>query len=158
MVCPETDNAVHTMPAITITKNMPVVPDSPNRNSTTDEMITVSIVMPDTGLRAVVAIALAATEVKKNEKISVITVPIAIALHITGNCARYTPTAMAPTATPMKIESIDMSRSVRSGALTFSDVVKTLKAITNELATIRNDLMIPKIPAVAIAPTPMKRT
>ena len=64
---PETDSAVHTMPAIAITKNMPVVPETPNRNSTTDEMMMVSMVMPETGLRAVVAIAFAATEVKKKE-------------------------------------------------------------------------------------------
>ena len=34
-------------------------------------MMMVSMVMPETGLRAVVAMALAATEVKKNEKSSV---------------------------------------------------------------------------------------
>ena len=71
MVWPETDSAVQTMPAIAMTKNMPVVPERPNLSSTTDEMMIVSIVMPDTGLRAVVAIALAATEVKKKEKTSV---------------------------------------------------------------------------------------
>ena len=54
---------------------MPVVPETPNRSSTIDEMMMVSIVMPETGLRAVVAIALAATEVKKNEKTSVSTRP-----------------------------------------------------------------------------------
>ena len=71
MVWPETESAVHTMPAIAITKNMPVVPESPKRSSTTEEMMMVSMVMPETGLRAVVAMALAATEVKKNEKSSV---------------------------------------------------------------------------------------
>ena len=62
---PETHSAVHTMPAIAITKNMPVVPDRPNLNSTTEEMMTVSMVMPEAGLFAVVAMALAATEAKK---------------------------------------------------------------------------------------------
>ena len=71
IVCPETDSAVHTMPAMAMTKNMPVVPGEPNCSSTTDEMMIVSIVMPETGLRAVVAMALAATEVKKNENTSV---------------------------------------------------------------------------------------
>ena len=70
MVWPETESAVHTIPASAITKNMPVVPETPKRSSTTEEMMMVSMVMPDTGLRAVVAIALAATEVKKNEKTS----------------------------------------------------------------------------------------
>jgi hypothetical protein len=46
---------------------MPVGPDNPNFNNTTDEIMIVSIVMPETGLRAVVAMAFAATEVKKKE-------------------------------------------------------------------------------------------
>ena len=71
IVCPDTDSAVHTMPAMAITKNMPASPLIPNRSSTTDEMMTVSIVMPDTGLRAIVAMAVAATEVKKKENTSV---------------------------------------------------------------------------------------
>src|ERR1035438_462234 len=88
MVWPETDKAVHTMPAIAITKNMPAVPDMPNRSNTTDEIMTVSIVIPDTGLRAVVAIAFAATEAKKNEKRRVSTKPTATAVQETGRCPR----------------------------------------------------------------------
>ena len=68
---PEIESAVQTTPAIAITKNMPVVPETPKRSSTTEETMIVSIVMPEIGLRAVVAIALAATEVKKKEKSSV---------------------------------------------------------------------------------------
>ena len=71
IVCPDTESAVHTMPAIAITKNIPDCPLMPKRSSTTDEMMTVSMVMPETGLRAVVAMAVAATDVKKNEKTSV---------------------------------------------------------------------------------------
>ena len=71
MVCPDTESAVHTMPAMAITKNIPVGPSRPNRSSTTDEKMIVSIVMPDTGLRATVAMALAATDAKKNENTSV---------------------------------------------------------------------------------------
>jgi hypothetical protein len=41
------------MPAIAITKHIPACPYSPNFSSTTAEMMMVSIVMPDTGLRAV---------------------------------------------------------------------------------------------------------
>jgi len=67
MVCPETERAVHTMPASAITKNMPVVPESPNRSRTTEEIMMVSMVIPDTGFRAVVAMALAATMRKERE-------------------------------------------------------------------------------------------
>ena len=52
-------------------KNMPVVPERPKRSSTTEEMMTVSMVMPEAGLLAVVAMALAATEAKKKAKSSV---------------------------------------------------------------------------------------
>src|ERR1035438_1672821 len=148
IACPETDSAVHTIPAMAITKNMPLVPDNPNCSNTTDEMMTVNMVMPDTGLRAVVAIAFAATDVKKNENTSVITVPIATTLQATGNCARYTPTPMAPSVTPRNMAIMEMSRSVRSGAAT-SVLLKTRNEIENEPATIRSDLMIPNIPAVA---------
>jgi hypothetical protein len=65
------ESAVHTMPAMAMTKNMPVVPERPKRNSTTEEMMMVSMVMPETGLLAVVAMALAATEAKKKAKSSV---------------------------------------------------------------------------------------
>ena len=57
---------MHTTPAIAITKNIPLVPETPKRSSTIEETMMVSIVMPEIGLRAVVAIAFAATEVKKN--------------------------------------------------------------------------------------------
>ena len=62
-----------------------MVPDSPKRSSTIDEMMIVSIVMPETGLRAVVAIALAATEVKKNENTSASATP---AIRIAGERGR----------------------------------------------------------------------
>src|ERR1022692_4507092 len=114
MACPEVESAVHTMPAMVITKNMPVVPESPNRNSTTDEMMMVSMVMPETGLRAVVAMALAATEVKKNEKSSVSARPTRIAAGEAARLPSKMATPMALTITPISIASMEMSRSVRS--------------------------------------------
>ena len=72
---PEIASAVLTIPAIAITKNMPLVPDTPKRRRITDETMIVSMVMPEIGLRAVVAIAFAATEVKKKEKRSVRPMP-----------------------------------------------------------------------------------
>ncbi len=52
---------------------------------------------------------------------------------------------------------IEMSRSVLS-RLCSPPARNALTAMPNEPATIFKDLMIPKMPAVAIAPTPMKRT
>ena len=83
MNCPEAQRATQTMPARTITKNMPVVPESPNFSNTIAETMMVSNVMPLAGLLAVVAMALAATVVKKNEKSSVSARPTATTVHET---------------------------------------------------------------------------
>src|SRR5580698_4528748 len=99
MNCPETQSATQTMPARAITKNMPVVPDKPNFSSTTAETITVSRVIPEAGLFAVAAIALAATVVKKNEKSRVSASPTASTLQLTCNCPKKTATAIALTTT-----------------------------------------------------------
>ena len=114
MVCPETERAVQTMPAMAMTKNMPVVPESPKRSSTTEEMMMVSMVMPETGLRAVVAMALAATEVKKNEKSTISATPMAITTNEVPRLPRNAATPMALTTTPARIDMTGMSRSVRS--------------------------------------------
>ena len=78
-------------------------------------MMMVSIVMPEAGLLAVVAMALAATEVKKNENSSVSTRPNAD--HRPGDLKvpRRRATPIAPMTTPSKMETIGISRSVRSG-------------------------------------------
>jgi len=102
------------MPAMAITKNMPAVPDTPKRNNTADDKMMVSMVMPETGLRAVVATALAATEVKKNEKSRTSRSPTPTTVHETGKLPRNAATAMALMMTPMRIEIMDTSRSVRS--------------------------------------------
>ena len=94
MVCPEIDKAVHTIPAMAITKNIPAVPDRPNRNKTAEEMMMVNMVIPDTGLRAVVAMALAATEVKKKENRSVRTRPTVTTVKETGKCPKKIATAI----------------------------------------------------------------
>ena len=145
------------MPAIAMTKNIPVRPDTPNSSSTTEEMMIVSIVMPDTGLRDVVAMALAATEVKKNEKTSTSASPMSATTEVAPRLPRKIATAIAETTTPIRICMIAMSRSVRS-TFPVSPWRNARAAIENEPTTILSDLMMPKMPAVAIAPTPMKRT
>ena len=117
----------------------------------------VSIVIPETGLRAVVAMAFAATEVKKNEKMSVRARPMATTLQEGARCPRSMATPMAPSTIPRKMAIIGTSRSVRS-SVAVSLLRNTRSAIPNELATMRNDLTMPNIPAVVIAPTPTKRT
>src|SRR5665213_560579 len=98
---PDTQSAVHTMPAMAITKNIPVSPDRPKLNNTTAEMMMVSMVMPEAGLLAVVAIALAATEVKKNENSSVNTRPNASTVQDTWRRPKKIATQIAPSTTPV---------------------------------------------------------
>ncbi len=85
--CPDTESAVQTIPAIAMTKNIPVRPETPNSSRTTEEMMIVSIVMPETGLRAVVAMALAATDVKKKEKTRVSARPTSVTIVVAAEVA-----------------------------------------------------------------------
>jgi len=57
----------------------------------------VSIVIPDTGLRTVVAMALAATLVKKNEKTNASMTPIRTTMGSRERLPNITPTASALT-------------------------------------------------------------
>ena len=158
IVWPDTDSAVQTMPAIAITKNMPDCPLTPNRSSTTDEMMTVSIVMPDTGLRAMVAMAFAATEVKKNEKTQR---QRQRQQDVQRRSSSSVPKNTATTSVADDdADELRHDREVAVGALAASSRRGGTRAaaIANEPTTTRSDLMMPKMPAVAIAPTPMKRT
>ena len=116
----------------------------------------VSMVMPDTGLRAVVAMALAATEVKKNEKSSARPTPVSTMAGEPFRLPRKMPMASALTMTPSRMLTIGRSRSVRSPDA--APPRKALSATPKEAATMRRDLTMPKMPAVAMAPTPTKRT
>ena len=64
------------------------------------------------------------------------------------------PTATAERIVPRRIEMSEMSRSVLSDE-TPAPLRNAFAAIPNEPATILSDFRIPKMPAVAIAPTPM---
>ena len=120
--------------------------------------MTVSMVMPEAGLLAVVAMALAATEAKKKAKSSVSTRPRTRTVQETCRRPKKMATARAPATTPRRMVSMGMSRSVRSGVRGIRRGRKACSAMPKEPAMTRSDLMTPKMPAVAMAPTPMKRT
>jgi len=72
---PATDRAVQTaVPMISVTK-MPVRPDSPMAVITSDDRITVTRVMPDTGLVPTMAMASAATGVNRKHRAKAISIP-----------------------------------------------------------------------------------
>ena len=64
---PAIERAVHTTPPITRAATIPVAPFKPTATITTDAKIKVIKVIPDTGLVPTIAIALAATVVKRKE-------------------------------------------------------------------------------------------
>ncbi len=73
---PAIDNAVHTTPPIRRAASIPCSPFKPIATSITDEIIRVIRVIPETGLVPTIAIALAATVVKRNDPIVTIASPI----------------------------------------------------------------------------------
>ena len=64
---PAMESAVQTTPPITSAATIPPGPFRPTATITTDARISVISVMPDTGLVPTMAMALAATVVKRNE-------------------------------------------------------------------------------------------
>ena len=152
---PEIESAVQTTPATAITKNIPVVPETPKRSSTTEETMMVSIVMPEIGLRAVVAIAFAATEVKKNEKSRVSPRPTRTASERLAEGREEDAGGERREHDP---DQDRHDREVAVGALRSRGPRPggtSAAAIENDPAMMRSDFRMPKMPAVAIAPTPM---
>ena len=118
----------------------------------------VSIVMPETGLRAVVAMALAATEAKKKEKTSVNAVPMPDDGPRHGQTARERQrTPIALTSTPRKIEIMEH----RDRCALPGDDFAAAEGAQRDAERTGDDLQRlddAEDPAVAMAPTPMKRT
>ena len=121
-------------------------------------MMMVSMVMPETGLRAVVAMALAATLVKKNENTSASSTPDQ---DHGGRGATGCRATRHGDRAHHHAQQDGHHRDIAVGALAgrgFARRGKLRTATPKEPATMRMDLTIPKMPAVAMAPTPTKRT
>ncbi len=147
IVCPDTDSAVQTIPAIAITKNIPAGAAQPEPQQHHDEMMIVSIVIPDTGLRAMVAMALAATEAKKNEKTNVSTRPTTMTDGEPEMLVKNTATASgAQHHAEQDGDERDVAVRALEGVGALGPQRKALNAIENEPATTRRDLMMPKMP------------
>ncbi len=75
MSAPEVDSAVHTAQPTTSAINIPPAPVSPVDTSARIVSTTVINVMPETGLTPTMAMAWAATGVKRNERMKPTTAP-----------------------------------------------------------------------------------
>ena len=150
------ERAVHTTPPITIEATMPLVPLRPIPTNMADAMIRVIRVIPDTGLLPTIAMALAATVVKR-KAISVTT------SHATAACQNVwiTPNQKnsntATRARTIKNTTFFMDRSTcQRTSCAFSFVpLNSRPARPTALQMIGQDLTMPITPAIAIPPIPI---
>ena len=160
MKLPAIDNAVHTTPPMISAASMPPGPFNPTATITTLASIRVINVMPDTGLLPTMAIAFAATVVKRKAITATNNMPTTAKVRLPF----ITPSQKKPnvsritTMLPMAMILNEISRCVRFTSamlppLPFSSFVASPTApfIMPQL------LIIPSTPAMAIPPIPMLR-
>ena len=154
---PAIDSAVHTTPPIIRAATIPLAPFKPTATNTTDANISVIRVIPDTGLLPTMAIAFAATVVKRKAITATSKIPTTAKkrLCITPN-QKKTKTTSNVTKEPIAIILNEMSFCVLITSFwslepPFSSFVAKLTAFFMMF----HDLIMPIIPAIAIAPIPM---
>ena len=153
------DKAVQTIPPMMSALTIPCQPFNPTATRTTDERINVMRVIPETGFEPTIAMALAATVVNRNEIIRMVT-------NATTACNKviFTPISRKiNTATNVrKRKSItnDIFRSfwVLSTFISVCAFPPTPNASLKAPPITPEDLMMPIIPAMAMAPMPIGRT
>ena len=157
---PAIDNAVHTTPPIIRAATIPTSPRKPTATITTDAKIRVISVMPDTGFEPTMAIALAATVVKRKAMIATSKMPTTANNRlpcITPNQKNKKITANV-TNEPIAIILNEMSRCVRTcSTLALLPPFSSLPASDTAPRIIPHDLMMPIMPDMAIPPMPMLR-
>ena len=161
MKLPATESAVQTTPPMTSAATMPAFPFRPTATRIKDAMISVISVMPLTGLEPTMAMALAATVVKRKLTTATTRRPTKACqtLFTTPPKAKKAKMARRAMTTPKTMVFMGRSSSVRS---VFSSKVPGLRlnSLTARPAAL---LMTPKLftmpmmPAVAMPPMPMCR-
>ena len=155
---PAIESAVQTTPPITIEATMPLVPLSPMATKMAEAMMSVISVMPDTGLLPTMAMALAATVVKRNA-MSVTT------SHATRACQKVwiTPnqkkSSTATRAMAMKKTTFFMLRSIcqRTSCDLAAPPLNSRPARPTALQMMGHDFTMPITPAMAMPPMPIMR-
>ncbi len=153
------ERAVHTTPPIIIDATMPDVPEMPTATKIADATMRVMSVIPLTGLVPTIAMALAATVVKRNA-MSVTTT------HATSACqklwstpaqknAKTATSAIAMKNTMCFMEMSRCQRGVRSDE--GAPEPNSRRASPAACTMIPQDLMIPITPAMAMPPMPIRR-
>ena len=152
-------SAVQTTPPITMAATMPALPLRPTATSTSAVMISVMMVMPLTGFVPTMAMALAATVVKRKEITATITSPISAChtLWTTPPKAKKANTASSARAMPQTTVFIGRSSCVRSGASAEAPGLRRNSPAARPTALLITPalLMMPMMPAVAMPPMPI---
>ena len=139
---------------------MPPVPLSPTATITTDARMRVIRVIPDTGLEPTMAMALAATVVKRNAMTVTRRMPTTAKRMLpsrTPKRKKRNVSSMVATE-PMAISLNGMSSCVRLGFSTCAPLpLSSLAASDTAPRMMPQLLMMPMMPAMAIPPIPMLR-
>ena len=155
---PAIDKAVHTTPPITRAAIMPDSPSKPTETRTSDERIRVIKVIPDTGLEPTIAMALAATVVKRNAMTNTMAKAtiVCIQLPSTPNW-KNTSVAASDAMISERMSFIEMSRCVRGSTPCDFLPENSFLASTKALLMIPAWRTMPIRPAMAIPPMPIGR-
>ena len=149
--------AVHTTPPITIAATIPALPLRPTVTSTSAVMIRVMMVIPLTGLVPTIAMALAATVVKRKAMTATITRPMRACqmLFTTPPKAKKANTVSSATVMPRITVRIGRSFSVRCAASVLPFLLNSLPARPMALLITPALRMMLMMPAIAIPPIPI---
>ena len=157
---PAIDNAVQTTPPIISAATMPLTPFSPTATMTTDAKMSVINVIPLTGLEPTMAMALAATVVKRKA----ITAVRMIATRANNRLPSMTPNQKKrKVMSNVTIAAMATKRKGRS-CIPRAEPLDTVSALPasapfvakpTALLMTPHERMIPIMPAIAIAPIPM---
>ena len=140
---------------------IPELPLSPTATSTSEVMMSVIMVMPLTGLEPTMAMALAATVVKRNEMTATMTRPIRACqtLFTTPPKAKKAKMARRAMTMPKMTDFMEMSFCVRSTLTAASPGLRLNSPAARPTADLMTpaERMMPMMPAVAMPPMPIWR-
>ena len=151
-------SAVHTTPPMMRAATMPAVPLRPTATITTEARMSVMSVMPDTGLLPTMAMALAATVVKRKAMTATRATPTRAKSRLPSitPAQKNTKMAMMVAAEPMAMTLKGRSRSVR-GTLRAACLPPFISRAASATAPfiMPHDFIMPMMPAMAMPPMPM---
>ena len=151
-------SAVHATEPISRAASIPVVPLSPIDAMTTDARISVMSVMPETGFVPTIAVALAATVVKRNAMPTMSTRATVANIQLWPITPRYrkAPMAATVTMTPAMTTRNDTSRCVRGVSPASAPFpLSSREARLTALVIMPHDFIMPIMPAMAMPPMPI---